>query len=802
MGKMSQANCGWSDRLSIPVFKTFTIFFLGMVTLVWMSGRVQAVDAGPMAETRLPAVPLKETWLEVTLSGQPSQMVVLALLEPDNEPLLRAEDLRQLRLHMPQVNPIRYTGEAYYPLAAYAGLRYHLDLRLLTLDLQAPANLFEITRLSGDRFDDSKPMPSPLGAYFNYDLSSTQASNNHSASELLELGAFNGWGTGSSSFLARQQSEGVGNPFVRLDTNWRRDDPANMRTLLLGDTTSHGTSWSGGVRFGGVQWGTNFSTRPEFITLPLQSVSGEASLPSTADLYVNDALRARRDIPAGPFTIDEVPVVTGSGEARLVIRDILGREQVITQSFYASSRLLRPGLQDYTVELGSIRENYGLSNNDYGRLVATATHRQGQTAYFTSEVHGQLLQDQQTVGAGGAWLLPWGGEIHSALAASLAEGDAGRLLTLGLQRQDRVVNFGINGQFASEHFVRLGVSGESNPLPARQMNTYFSLAGFGDSSFSLNYIRQDYRTQAQKNVEFISIGYSQGLGKVGYLSLSALRFLDNQETNFSLNFTLLLDGFERTTASINASHRADRREGTLQLQRSLPMGSGFGYRLRAGLGDSDYREGSLSYQNDFGTYQLAATNSYGQSSTRVDASGGVALLGGGVFASRRISDSFAVVEIPGFSNVRVYAENQEVARTDDNGRALLPRLRSYERNKIRIEQADLPIEANIGELERVAIPYARSGLVLGFEVERSRDAFFRVKLEDGEVLPLGAVVTLEDGRVFPIGLRGEVFLTRLNPSNRLVVEWRGQHCEIMLEVPDSDEPIHDLGSFLCPGIEP
>ncbi|GAB3470386.1 fimbria/pilus outer membrane usher protein [Azotobacter salinestris] len=767
-----------------------------------MPDRAQAADAGPPAETGLPAVPLKETWLEVILNGQSSHMVVLALLEPDNGLLLRAEDLRQLRLHTPQATPVRYAGEAYYPLAAYAGLRYHIDPSLLTLDLQAPANLFEAIRLSGDKFDDNSPMPSPLGAYFNYDLSSTQASNDHSSSELFELGAFNGWGSGGSSFLARQQSEEVGDPFVRLDSNWRRDDPDNMRTLLLGDTASHGTSWSGGVRFGGLQWGTNFSTRPEFVTLPLQSMSGEASLPSTADLYVNDALRARRDIPPGPFTIDEVPVVTGSGEARLVIRDILGREQVITQSFYASSRLLRPGLQDYTVELGSIRENYGLSSNDYGRLVATATHRQGQTNYFTSEIHGQFLRDQQTVGAGGAWLLPWGGEINSAIAASRADGKAGQLLTLGLQQQDRNVNFGINGQFASEHFVRLGISSESNPLPARQMNAYISVAGFGSGSFSLNYIQQDYRLQEQEDVEFISVGYSQGFGKWGYFSLSALHFLDNHETSFSLNFTLPLNGFERTTASINASHRADRREGTLQLQRSLPMGSGFGYRLKAGLGDSDYREGSLSYQNDFGTYQLATTNSYGQSSTRVDASGGVALLGGGVFASRRISDSFAVVELPGFSNVRVYAENQEVARTDDNGRALLPRLRSYERNKIRIEQADLPIEANIGKLEQIAIPYARSGVVLGFEVERSRNAFFRIKLENGEILPLGAVVTLEDGRVFPVGLRGEVFLTRLNSSNRLAVEWRGQHCEIMLEVPESDEPIHDLGSFLCHGIEP
>ncbi|GAB3394949.1 fimbria/pilus outer membrane usher protein [Azotobacter armeniacus] len=798
MELISLAICEWNDRLLPPAFKTLAILSLGM--MICMPGRVQAADAGPAAETRLPAVPLEATWLELTVNGQPIQMIVLALLDPANGPLLRAEDLRQLRLHMPQTNPTRYAGEDYYPLAAYAGLRHHVDPRLLTLDLQAPADLFETSRLGGGRPDDNRPVRSPLGAYFNYDLSATQAPDNHSTSGLFELGAFNGWGAGSSSFLAEPQGQEAGSSFVRLDTSWRRDDPENMRTLLLGDTTSHGTSWSGGVRFGGLQWGTNFSTRPEFATLPLLSMSGEASLPSTIDLYVKDALRARREIPAGPFSIDEVPVVTGAGEARLVVRDILGREQVITQSFYASNRLLRPGLQDYSVELGVIRENYGLSSNDYGRLVATATYRQGQTDYFTSEIHGQFLQDQQTVGVGGAWLLPWDGEIHSAVAASRAEGETGQLLRLGLQRQGRKASFGIDNQFASEHFVRLGASSENNPLPAWQTNAFVSLAGFAKDTFSLSYTQQNYR--AQQDIEFVSAGYSLGLGELGFLSFSALHFLDDHETSFSLTLTLPLSGLDRTTASINASHRADRRDGTLQLQRSLPVGSGFGYRLKAGLGDSDYREGSLSYQNDFGTYRLAATNSNGQSSTRVDASGGVALLGGGVFASRRISDSFAVVDIPGFSNVRVYAENQEVARTDGKGRALLPRLRSFERNKIRIEQADLPIEANIGNLEQVAIPYARSGIVLGFDVELSRDAFFRIQFENGEALPTGAVVMLENGERFPVGLRGEVFLSRLDSSNRLTVEWRGQTCEIMLEIPDSSEPLLDLGYLTCPGIKP
>ena len=37
-------------------------------------------------------------------------------------------------------------------------------------------------------------------------------------------------------------------------------------------------------------------------------------------------------------------------------------------------------------------------------MLATGTHRLGFTDRFTGEAHGELLEDQQTVGAGGAYL--------------------------------------------------------------------------------------------------------------------------------------------------------------------------------------------------------------------------------------------------------------------------------------------------------------------------------------------------------------------------------------------------------------
>ena len=195
----------------------------------------------------------------------------------------------------------------------------------------------------------------------------------------------------------------------------------------------------------------------------------------------------------------------------------------------------------------------------------------------------------------------------------------------------------------------------------------------------------------------------------------------------------------------------------------MPAGSGVGYRLYSGLGDSDRREAEVSLQNRVGNYTLAADQSQGQTAFRGSASGGVAFLGGSSFFSRRITDSFAVVQVPGYAGVGIYADNQLSTRTDSKGNALLTGLRSYQNNSVRIEQSDIPFDAQIDAVQLDAVPYFRSGLVLKFPVKRSRGALLTVVHENGEPLPAGAQAqiigdnTLEN-ELFPIGYEGRSFI--------------------------------------------
>ena len=761
-------------------------------------GLLALVPSAALAEDTAPAV--DEVFLVVVINQQ--EQGIAFLLRSDDRLFAGAQDLRRWRLHLPDTPPLNRDGEDFYALDTLAGLSYELNESSQTLTVQAPPSLFDATRLKGTVTDFSAPTPASPGGFLNYDVSASHAQGRTSTSGLLELGGFAGWGTAQTSLLALDLNGKA--TAVRLDTTWTRDQPLEVASLRVGDAISGTSSWGGAVRFGGVQWTTNFSTQPGFIAFPLPAVSGEAALPSTVDLYVGSALRMSREVPSGPFNIQDLPVTTGQGDARLVVRDILGREQVITQPFYVTPRLLKPGLQEYSYELGFVRRNFGTDSNNYGRPLAVGTHRLGITEQFTGEIHGELLGHQQTLGLGGVLMLPAAGVLSGSFAASHSDRGVGGLLALGLQGQGRYVSFGANTQLASQRFAKLGLQPEA--LAPRQISQVFvnlaATTAYG--SFRANYTQQAFRDRTGNKI--LTAGYSRKVGRQGNLTASVTRLLSGDaKTTFNLSFSLPLGN--RTNASINTSAQPGREQTSLQVNRSVPAGSGFGYRLVAGVGDSDRLAAGVSAQNEIGAYNLAVDQLEGQAAFLGSASGGVAFLGGSAFLSRRITDSFAVVQVPDYSDVGIYADNQLVARTDADGNALLPRLRPYQKNTVRIEQADLPFDAQIDAIQLDAVPYFRSGLLLRFPVKRSRVALLTVVLENGEPLPAGALAEIiedsdEENEVFPIGLRGELYLTGLGASNRLRVTWLEQRCEFILPYPESTDPLPYLGTYTCTRVAP
>ncbi len=238
-----------------------------------------------------------EVWLAVTVNGQPANPVTLVLQGQDGRIYVTGRDLVDWRLPVPSTAPIQRASVRYYSLDSLAGLTYHVDGAQQILIIDAPASLLSTVRLEGRTVRFPDPTPSPFGAYLNYDAVVAHTDQDTSANALLEGNVFGPFGTATVRFLERPAQPGLPG-HVRLESTWVRDDPADARTFRLGDSiTGSSSSWGGAVRFGGLQWASNFLTRPGLLTIALPGVTGEAALPSTVDVYVNGVHQIQQSVP-------------------------------------------------------------------------------------------------------------------------------------------------------------------------------------------------------------------------------------------------------------------------------------------------------------------------------------------------------------------------------------------------------------------------------------------------------------------------------------------------------------------------
>src|SRR6201996_2777034 len=342
---------------------------------------------------------LTEAVMEVTSSAaEPGEMTVV-LRGPDGQIYLEESDFVRLRLHTPGTPPYLHEGHRFYDPRAIKGCRVTIDEAAQRAVVIAPAASLDTTHLSAAERRSPDITPASPGAFLNYQLSAQQIQGQNIGGAFAELGVFAGTGVLTNTAVGRYGNYGGNeNQVVRLDTTYTRDFPATLDSLNLGDAISDGATWGNAVRFAGIRFSRNFGLRPDLLTTPLLATSGTATVPSTVDVFVNNQLVTSSQLPPGPFVIDRLPTVSGTGDVSVVVRDALGREQVMTQTFYSSVSLLAPGLSQYSVNLGEVRENYALDSSDYGPLLAEGSYRRGLTDAITVEGHAEYLKGNAHAG--------------------------------------------------------------------------------------------------------------------------------------------------------------------------------------------------------------------------------------------------------------------------------------------------------------------------------------------------------------------------------------------------------------------
>lgn len=806
---MTLRSVGGTDRLDLqlrePVYPK-----LRRIGDTWLL-QLDPAPAVQLASATPSATGSEPLFVDLTVNGLRQADLARAEQLPDGKVLIARENWTATRLVPPAGAVTLADGTAAFPLDAVAGVRYTVDRQRMSIDVHAPPGAFVASSLDTGQPLAAAPLRPPPGALLNYDVSVARPASGGAATSgaTLEAVGFGGFGTVVTSALA--SDDGARRRLVRLDSYWQYDMPESMRTLVVGDTISVGGGWSRPVRYAGVRWGSDFGLRPGFITMPLPALAGEAALPSTIDVLVNDSRRFSQTVRPGPFDITNVPVMTGSGELNLVVRDLLGRETVVSQSFYASPRLLAQGVADFSMEAGWLRTGFG-TDSQYSDPFAAASTRRGMNPWLTVEGRLELQGERQAAGVELAGLLgTWGvGRVAVAASRDDVHGPAGQgqLVKLGVERSTPTGGGSLQYEYATRGFAPFGESADPTAVARRSREQFLASIGgrlWGSISGGLNYVRR-VQWDGERDSS-VGVSFSLPIGTWASLAVSATRRLnDGDGWSASVNLNIPLHD------NMHAGARMERREdgqlaaGVLAV-RNPPSGPGIGWRAEASTDPLQRARGGIQYNTNHG--ELAAdvvADAQGNVSSRAGVRGTLGIMAGLQFASRPVGlGSFAVVEVEGMPGIPIKRANQVVAQTDSRGLAFVPGLLPWHRNAIEIDAADLPLDTEVQGVTQEVVPFARSGAMVRFEVRRSRQALLVLHQRNGQPVPIGSrVQLLPSGFEFQVARRGEVWLADLvGVQQRVKVSWDAGGCQLAFEVPASEDGSPaTIGPLQCEGLHP
>jgi outer membrane usher protein len=720
----------------------------------------------------------------------------------DGDVLFPLQDLQEMGI-VSITGLVEKEGKQYVSLKALApDVKYRFDEKTVTLEVTVLANLLA-PKVQDFRYRPSSKLvrSTDKSAFLNYSLIGT---NSNSLQGLSEIGLHADNLLGLSTFSYTKST--TQDQFLRLLSSVSYDDAAAQRRFILGDANAFSGVLGGVVIAGGLTISKNFELTPYFLSVPGLDVTGILQTPSEVEIYQRGQLVRRERLGPGPFSLLNLPSTTGAGEATLVIRDAFQREQRLVVPYYLSSLLLRPGLQEYNYTVGYRRLDLGQKSFHYQDPVIVAFHRFGFSKNLTGGLRGEADKNLINAGPLATFLLGEFGEVDSGLAGSYDRGQIGY------------------GAYASYFYaqpsfsVRLSARGFSRDyfnlsLTQVQGKTQFEwIAGLGYNlrllgSISANYTSTDF--YAQPRSRQVSVFFSRPIFFNWFLQVSAIRSLEPIRSTELFAGIVLFLGAEHS-GSVGVTKQEKTVTETATVQKNPPRGPGLAYRLQAS-GIQDQQTGTrfdtddlVQYQGDHAVYGVGYRRIAGEDTYDLRLAGAIALIDRGVYFTRPIFDSFALVKVENLENVRVQYNNQVEGRTNAKGELLVPDLLSYYDNKLAIEDTDIPINYQLPVLQKFVVPGHRGGSVIKFNAIKLQGFVGHLYVTDKGVKRTAdygeLTVSLPGNKDVTgvVGKEGEFYLENL-PSGTLPahIVLKDEICLFDLTIPKTDEPLVDLGMVTC-----
>ncbi|CAN5417701.1 fimbria/pilus outer membrane usher protein [soil metagenome] len=750
-------------------------------------------------------------FLEVVVNDRTTRFVA-EVVERDGSLFAKASDFDDVGL----VAPPKIPADGLVDLGKLPGITYRIDERTQLLYLRATnqAMRAQLLTASANTGGPATAAQTSAGLIVNYDLAALTVGGRHYGNGLVDVTAY-----GSSGILDNRVIIRAGDyqeqHLQRLESTYTGSDPAKTRRALVGDFVTGSLSWTRPIRLGGAQYTTDFSLRPDLITFPSTNLSGVAAVPSSVDVLVNGVSQFRQDIDQGPFVINRLPVTTGAGQVQVVLRDALGRESVETVPFYSSEQLLADGYDSFSVESGAVRKFYGLPDDRYTFAAAVGSWRHGLADSRTVEVHLETSDKLLLGGAGYTLALGTVGIASVSAAHSAFDGLNGNQWSTSFERSARDFSFSASLTRATQGYCDVACkAGDAVPRRIGRTSVGIPVAERMYIAVALTQLNAPGRANnIISGVPNFDGTTTVSRPAVDRASIASLSWTYSSYSGYSVLFTLLRDfeqsrsgaGFlsfsipldARRSTSVNVTRD---RQGTAidaqASQASIAQGE-IGWRAQTSMGSLNRQFAEADYQARGGRVYAGVDRFGGQTATRAGVSGSIVTLDDSVYSTRTVSDAFAVVEVAGTPDVRIYQENRLIGRTGPDGKLLIPQLQSNRSNRIAIDPLDLSVDSFAPLTTQQIVPAERSGVLARFDVTRGNQAVVVFVDPEGKFLPVGSVIVQADGRVSPLGHDGQAYLLNLQKDNIVTIAYGQSRCTAQFGFDQHGDDLPTLGPVPC-----
>jgi outer membrane usher protein FimD/PapC len=595
----------------------------------------------------------------------------------------------------------------------------------------------------------------------DYDLTATLAQGRTGAAGLFAGTVVRGNVSISTAYqFVSDPAAGVANP-LRLDSAVQLLLPRRGLAITAGDFVSVGGQSQRALRLGGIQVGTDYSLRPDLITMPLPAFTGQVAVPTGLDVIVADQRYKLGDVQPGEFTVRNVPLASGRGEVAVVLRDSLGRETVQNTRFYVSRDLLAPGIRQFGANLGFVRRRYGVRSMDYGPLAGSIHYRRGLSPGFTAEASGEWTSGLLNAGVRGDVVL-------GALALATAEvrvsrdqasGTSGNLLNIGIESVGRAVSGRIGAVLPSAGYRDVAAK-IGDPVPPRQFlgQVSFDLGKVARAQLSAGREERRYDPRYpnfERRIDVANANLRTRMGRRIDL-FASIGYRGGQTRSYTAwaGFSLQLGAGQSAQASLSGGTETPLGGEVGFAKRDTEAGT-FGYGVSALAGPVERVSGNLAWRSAFTRLEAQAEAVGGRVSLRGNARGSLILAGGAVFARNQTGGSYALVRTGKVDGVTVLRENRPAGVTAKGGLLLVENIPAEVPITFAVDPDELPTNALARSvIRRVIVPRRAVGLVT-MDVIRFRPHAVRLTGIDDAPLPAGAVLVAQpSGEQVMVGYDG------------------------------------------------